>query len=103
MERNSDSKPKNFRSAIDELERKTDGNGTDFRARLEEELSKIKDTLAKLDPHIDGIKTKVTDEFHTTKDKVEKEVLKNPWAAIGIVALVCFILGAIFSPRKGRD
>ncbi len=98
-----ETKPKNFRTAIDELERNTDSNGSDFRARLEEELHKIEDTLSKLKPHIDDIKTKVTDEFHTTKNKVEKEVQKNPWAAIGIVALVCFILGAIFAPKRGRD
>lgn len=96
-----DSRPKNFRSAIDELERNTDGNGQDFRARLEQELHKIEDTLAKLKPHIDDIKSKVSDEFHTTKDKVEKQVQQNPWAAVGVVALVAFILGLIFSP-KGR-
>lgn len=98
-----DSRPKNFRSAIDELERNTDANGTDFRARVEQELHRIEETLKNLKPHLDDIKTKVTDEFHTTKDKVEKEVQKNPWAAVGIVALVFFILGFLFSHRGRRD
>ena len=103
MDKNSDSKPKNFRSAIDQLEQQFENKGTDVRARLEEELRKIQDTLANLGPHVNDIKDKVTDEFHATKHKVEKEVQKNPWAAIGLVALVCFIVGAIFAPRRGRD
>jgi len=98
-----DSRPKNFRSAIDELERNTDGNGSDFRARLEQELHRVEEMLNNLKPHINDLKDKVTDEFHTTKDKVEKEVQKNPWAAVGIVALVFFILGFLFSHRGRRD
>ncbi len=68
-----DSKYKNFRSAIDELER-----------------------------NFDEVKDKVGDELEAGKAKVEEQVQKNPWAVIGIVALVAFILGMIFSP-KGRS
>lgn len=98
-----DSRPKNFRSAIDEidkideLERNTDNGGHDFKARLEQELHKIEDTLSDL-------KTKYGDEFKNKKNMVENEVKNNPWAAIGIVALVFLILGMIFSPRgRNRD
>jgi ElaB/YqjD/DUF883 family membrane-anchored ribosome-binding protein len=97
-------KPKNFRSAIDELEREAEsnGHGPDLRARLEQELHRVQEALHKLKPHLDDVKAKVSDEFEATKIKVESEVQKNPWAAIGIVALVAFILGLIFSP-KGRS
>jgi ElaB/YqjD/DUF883 family membrane-anchored ribosome-binding protein len=100
------SKPKNFRSAIDELENESEnnGHGHDLRDRLQQELRRIEEALNKLKPHLNDVKEKVSDEFHSAKTKVEGEVQKNPWAAIGVVALVAFILGLIFSPRgRSRD
>lgn len=94
--------PKNFQSAIDELESGANGDGGDLKARLEKELHRIEETLNKLKPHIEDIKTKVGNGLGDAKDRVEKEVQKNPWAAIGIVALVFFILGFLFSHRS-RD
>lgn len=88
-------KRRTFSKAIEDLEDTT-------RERLEEEIHKIEDTIEKLKPHLDDLKAKMNDGFNETKDKVEKEIEKNPWAAVGIVALVFFILGFLISGRR-RD
>lgn len=62
----------------------------------------FRSAIEELEKNFDEVKDKVGDEFDDAKTKVEKEVKKNPWAAIGIVALVAFILGMLFSP-KGRS
>lgn len=62
----------------------------------------FRSAIEELEKNFDGVKDKVGDELEDAKTKVEKEVKKNPWAAIGIVALVAFILGMLFSP-KGRS
>lgn len=98
------SKSKNFRSAIDELENESESNGRshDLRDRLEQELHRIQEALNKVKPHLNDVKDRVSDEFNSAKTKVEHEVQKNPWAAIGIVALIAFIIGLLISP-KGRS
>lgn len=79
-------KPKNLSQAIEELEKHTD---------LEEKLSKIKAQL-------EEIRGKVGDEVNKAKDTVESQVKANPWAAIGIVGLVFFLIGLVFG-SKGRS
>lgn len=91
-----------FSKAIEDLEGTAGDIGSEVRDRLEQELHRIEDTIEKLKPHIDELKSKVNDGFHETKDKVEKEIEKNPWAAIGIVALVFFVIGFLLSGRR-RD
>lgn len=69
-----ESKPKNFKEALDQLENQT-----------EQIIDCIK-------PHVEEAKAKVT-----------SEVEKNPWAALGIVAVVSFLLGLLLAPRSRRD
>ncbi len=70
-------KPKNFSQAIEDLE-------------------------SQLRPHLDDLSEFVSDEAKKAKDKIEDQVQKNPIMAIGIVALVCFVLGFLFASRGSR-
>jgi ElaB/YqjD/DUF883 family membrane-anchored ribosome-binding protein len=97
-------KPKNFSQAIDEIENggaETKGNGG-FRAHLESELHKLEETLNKIKPHIEELTEKAGSEAKKAKDKVETQVKENPWAAIGIVGLVFFVLGFLFAFKGNR-
>lgn len=81
-------KPKNLSQAIEELEKHTD---------LEEKLNKIKAQLEEM-------RNKVGDEVKKTKDTVENQVKANPWAALGVVGLVFFLIGFLFGFKgRGRD
>ena len=42
------------------------------------------------------------DELTKTKGKVEEQVKANPWATIGIVGLLCFVLGLLFAKGTSR-
>jgi ElaB/YqjD/DUF883 family membrane-anchored ribosome-binding protein len=91
-------KPKNLADAIEDLEK---GNG-DFQSRLKAEYHKLEETLADLRPHIEDLSGKVGEEARKAKRKVEAKVEENPWAAIGIVGLIFFILGFLFASKR-RD
>ncbi len=96
------SKPKNFSQAIDDLEQETESNGSGFKSRLQSELHNLEETLAKIRPHLDEVTARVGDEAKKAKHKVEEQVQKNPLAAIGIVGLIFFILGFLFSQVGSR-
>lgn len=95
-------KRRNLSRAIEELESTLGEAGPDLRERLEKELERIEDTVEKLKPHLDDLRGKVNDGFHEAKDKAEKEIEKNPWQAVGIVALVAFVIGFLLAGRR-RD
>lgn len=102
-------KPKNFSQAIDELEDQDhrqssdrNGPGEDIRDRLEREFKRMQDTLESLKPHLDGLGERVGSEAHKAKERVEKEVADNPWAAIGIVGLIFFVVGFLFGFKGSR-
>ncbi|HMN68847.1 MAG TPA: hypothetical protein PKC28_09950 [Bdellovibrionales bacterium] len=77
-------KPKNFSQAIDELERH------------------VEDTMDKIRPHLDDLKGRVSDEAQKAKAGVEEKVQQNPWAAIGVVALLFFVIGLLLGRRSNR-
>jgi ElaB/YqjD/DUF883 family membrane-anchored ribosome-binding protein len=85
-------KPKNFSQAIDELEDLTRDKGGDMRERLEAEIKRLQDTLENMKPHLE--------EAKKAKTRVEKEIQENPWAAIGIVGLVLFVIGFLLGTRR---
>lgn len=74
-------KPRNFSQAIEDLE----------------------NTVAKLRPHLEDISSRVGDETKKAKSKVETEIQKNPWAAIGIVGLVLFVVGFLLGFKSSRS
>lgn len=97
-------KPKNFSQAIDELENggdDTNGNGG-FRAHLQSELHKLEETLNKIKPHIEDLADKAGSEAKKAKTMAEQQVQKNPWAAVGIVGLIFFVLGFLFAHKGSR-
>lgn len=95
-------KPKNFSQAIDELEDHGD-NGGGFKSRLQSQYRELEETLEKIKPHIEDLTEKAGAEARKAKDKVEDQVQKNPWAAIGIVGLIFFVLGFLFAQKGRRD
>ena len=73
----------------------------DFRSRVYDELHSLEETLEKLKPHLEDIKGRVESEAKRAKHSVEDQVQKNPWVAIGLVGLIFFVLGCLFS--RSRD
>jgi ElaB/YqjD/DUF883 family membrane-anchored ribosome-binding protein len=102
-------KPKNFTEAIDALEGHHDNGsgqenrGDDIRARLEQELRRIETLLKNVKPQLDEVTNRVSDEAKKAKVRVEDQVVKNPWAALGIVGLVFFVLGFLFGFTGSRS
>ncbi|MGZ3723571.1 MAG: DUF883 family protein [Bdellovibrionales bacterium] len=97
------SKPKNFSQALDELENMTHAAGSDIKRKLQEELHDLEQKIHKLRPQLDELKDRAKDEAYKAKDKVETQVKENPWAAIGIVGLIFFVLGVIFAGSRRND
>ena len=96
------SKPKNLSDALEELENHARSAGSDIKTKLQKELHDLEDKIHRLKPQLDELKDRAFDEAHKAKDKVENQVKENPWAAIGIVGLVFFVLGCIFGGGRGR-
>lgn len=96
------SKPKNFSQALEELENLTHSAGEDLKQKIQDELHDLEEKIHKLRPQLDELKTRARDEAYKAKDKVETQVKENPWAAIGIVGLIFFVLGFILAGRR-RD
>jgi ElaB/YqjD/DUF883 family membrane-anchored ribosome-binding protein len=94
------SKPKNFQQALDELEDLATSHGTDLKSRLQRELEELEAKIRHLKPQVEDLKDKVNEEVHKAKDKMEEQVKDHPWTALGLVALVFFILGILLSRRS---
>lgn len=92
-------KPKNFSQAIDELERASQklglGDLNEIQSRLKAELNRIQE-------QIDGLSDRAYSEAKKAKGKVEDEIHKNPWAAMGVVGLIFFVLGFLFAFKTSR-
>ena len=78
-------KPKNLSEALSELENLADCTGANFH---------------KLKPKLDELKDRVQDEAKRAKATLEHQVKENPWATIGLVGLIFFVLGCLFGSRK---
>ena len=74
-------KPKNFSQALDELEKFTNS----------------------IRPHLEEFQDRAKEEAFKTKHKVEEQVKANPWATLGIVGLVLFVLGIIFASQRRKN
>jgi ElaB/YqjD/DUF883 family membrane-anchored ribosome-binding protein len=86
------SKPQNLSEAIDELGRLAGETGADLKSKLENELRDLEEKIEKLKPRLENLKETAT-----------HEVQKNPWAAVGIVGLIFFVLGFLFASRGGSE
>ena len=101
-------KTKNFDQAVDELEKanghdKVDSAIGGLRERLQSELNNLEETLNKIKPHVEDFTRNASREASKAKASVENQVHKNPWAAIGIVGLIFFVLGFLFSHKSRRE
>lgn len=96
-------KPKNLSQAIDDLENDSQAATAGIQDRLKSEFHKIEETLASLRPHLEDLTGKLGDEAKKAKSKVEGKVQENPWATVGIVAILAFVLGFFFASKIKRD
>jgi ElaB/YqjD/DUF883 family membrane-anchored ribosome-binding protein len=96
-------KPKNFSQALSELEDLTRDAGSDLKQKIQDELHDLEQKIHKLKPQLDELKDRAKDEAYKAKDKVEAQVKENPWAAIGIVGLIFFVMGFLLAGRRRND
>lgn len=96
------SKPKNLSEAIEALEDVTHSAKDSFKSKLQSEIHKLEEQIESLKPQLEHLKEEAQVKLKKTKDSVESQVKDNPWASIGIVGLVFFILGFLFAARGSR-
>lgn len=51
---------------------------------------------------LDELRTRIHDEAVKSKDKIEEQVKENPWATVGIVGLIFFVLGFLLAGVSRR-
>ncbi|MES2802316.1 MAG: hypothetical protein V4654_07475 [Bdellovibrionota bacterium] len=92
--------PSSLTEAIEKLENAGRGKVQDFKEILEKDYNELRKTLDDLKPYLDDLRSNVETEVKKTKNQVENKVKENPWIVIGIVGLVAFVIGWIFSQNK---
>jgi ElaB/YqjD/DUF883 family membrane-anchored ribosome-binding protein len=90
----------NLSDAIDELERFASSKTSDIKSVLEDEMSELKRKLEDLKPAYEKFKETVSDEASEAKRKVEATVKEHPYAAVGILAFVAFLIGFILGNSR---
>ncbi len=96
-------KPRNFTQALDELEQYASSKTRDLKSKLSDELHHLEEKIEELKPQLEELKHRAGDEAKKAKNKVEEQVKENPWAAVGIVGLIFFVLGFLLAGRSRRD
>ena len=98
-----ESKPKTFTQAFEELEKLTDGQGRNFKDKITAEMAGLEEQINRLKPQLEELRQKAREELGKTKDRVETQVKENPWVALGIVGLICLVIGWLLSgSRRSR-
>jgi ElaB/YqjD/DUF883 family membrane-anchored ribosome-binding protein len=92
--------PTSLSEAIAKLETAGQSKAQGIKDLLEKDYLEIKKTLESLKPQLDEIKSKVEDEAKQAKNKVETQVKDHPWAALGIIGLLAFIVGWILGNSR---
>lgn len=85
-------KPKNLTEAIDQLGRFAGQASTG-----------VEDAVEKLKPQLEELQRLAREEGGKAKSKIEAQVNQNPWAALGIVGLIFFIIGFLFASSGRRN
>ncbi len=96
------STPNNFSKALEELESTSKSTAQSLKDRLQVELKDLESKISELKPQLEELKSKVQDGATKAKDKVENRVKENPWASIGIVGLIFFVLGFLLAGTTSR-
>ena len=94
--------PKNFSQAINDLSGQDKSAPQDLRAHLEAEIARLEETLKGLKPHLEGLSAKVSEEARKHKDQLEGQVRSNLWTSLGVVGLICFVIGYLFGSGRNR-
>lgn len=91
---------KTLSEAIEHLENSGTQKKEEFKDLFGESFEEIKKAFSDLKPHLDQLKDKVESETEKTKNEVEVKVKENPWLVLGIVAIVGFIVGCLFTRKR---
>ena len=91
---------KTLSEAIEHLENTGAQKKEEFKDLFGENFEDIKKAFSELKPHLDHLKDKVESETEKTKNEVEVKVKENPWLVLGIVAIVGFIVGCLFTRKR---
>lgn len=92
--------PSSLTEAIQKLEKASHGKVQDFKEILEKDYTELRKTLDELKPYLEDLRSNVETEVKKTKNQVEEKVKENPWVSLGIVAVIAFVIGWIFSQNK---
>lgn len=93
-------KPNNLSDAIRELDNVAPIQGKNFKEILEKDYEAVKAAIENIRPYLDDLKDNVGHEAKEMKKKTEEKVRENPWAALGIVGLVAFIIGLLIGNNR---
>lgn len=92
--------PKSLSEAIERIENATHSKVDDFKNLLETDYREVRKTLDEIKPLLDNLKSKIESETKKTKSQVEEHVKENPWATLGAVGIVAFVIGWIFGQNR---
>ena len=93
----------NLSEAIEELERFANGKSADLKSALGDELGEIKQKIEDLRPAFEKLKKTISEEALEAKQRVEDKVKEHPYAAVGILAFVAFLIGFILGNSRKSD
>lgn len=95
-------KPKNLSEAVKALEDLTHSAKDSFKSKMQSEIHNLEEQIEKLKPQLEHIKEEAQEKLRKTKANVESQVKESPWASIGIVGLIFFVLGFVLAARGSR-
>jgi ElaB/YqjD/DUF883 family membrane-anchored ribosome-binding protein len=96
----NNTEPTSLSEAIARLENASHSKVNDFKDLLEKDYHEIRKALEDIRPHLESLKGSVGTEALKTKNQVEEKIKDNPWATLGAIGLVAFIIGFLFGQHK---
>jgi ElaB/YqjD/DUF883 family membrane-anchored ribosome-binding protein len=94
------SKPTTLSDAVAQLEKAGASKTKDFKDFVEKDFLEVKKALADLKPHLDNLKDGIDKEVKDAQRHIETQVRENPWAALGIVGFVAFLIGLLLGNNR---
>ena len=94
------SKPTTLSDAVKQLEDAGESKSKDFKDFVERDFNEIKKALTDLKPHLDSLKDGLNQEVKEAQKQIEEHVRENPFAALGIVGFVAFLIGLLLGSKR---
>lgn len=99
---NGNGQPKSLSEAIERLERATQSKTQEFREILDKDYSDLRRAIEDLKPHLEDLRSRVTDQVGDARKSVESKVQDNPWTTLAVAGIFGLILGWIFGFSSRR-